>query len=149
MIFRLVPFRSVAEFIKANQLQHFTDASEIAGHHLPNIDIEYYLEASDAGMCVVIVGEDAEGIGAYSVFMIGNAPNHKHIIEATNTGIWVRKDKRGRASIDLIKQAECLLPESVDEITYCIPEGRLGAVFAMQRYRPQYTVWTKRNVKKR
>lgn len=143
MIFRLVPFREIADFVAKNQLQHFTDASEISEHDTPNIDMDYYLMASDLGQCVAVIGED-DGICAYNVFFLSNKTNHKHIIEAVNSGIWVRKDKRGRGSYELVRQSEKLLFEIVKEINYNVPKDILGGFFGQLGYGSMYVTWSKK-----
>lgn len=143
-MFKLVPFREVAEFVQANSLRHFVDASEIADHEMPNIDMEYYLQASDAGACFAVVCEEDGEIIAYSVFMVANAPNHAHVIEANNTGIWVRSDKRGRLSYELVRQSEKLLFAMADEISYTVPSDKLGGFLGQLGYRSQYTIWSTR-----
>lgn len=145
MIFAAVPFREVADFIKSNQLQHYADASEIAEHDLPDIDFDYYLQASDANMCVAIVAiNDEKEIVGYSVFLIGNAPNHKSIIEANNTAIWVKKEYRGRLSVQLVREAEKILFATVDEICYSVPSDKIGGFLGQLGYRSQYTLWRAR-----
>lgn len=145
MIFQAVPFREIAHFIQANQLQHYVDASEIAEHDLPDIDMDYYLQASDAGMCIAVIAlNDDNEIIAYSVFIIGNAPNHKTIMEANNTAIWVKKEHRGRLSFQLVREAEKILFAMVDEISYNVPSDSLGGFLGQLGYKSQYTVWRAR-----
>jgi len=144
MIIESYPFREIASFVEKNQKTHYEDAMEIALHDEPNIDMDYYLTMSDAGQCIAVVLLDDGEIVGYSVFIIGNASNHKHIKEAVNTALWVKKEYRGKWSFTLVREAEKILFAMVDEISYNVPSDRIGCFLGKLGYKSQYTVWRTR-----
>jgi hypothetical protein len=138
--FNLVPFHEIAEYVARNVDQHVLDSGY---GKRANLDWDYYLAASHSGECVAIVVTDDEKTVGYSVFFVSNNPNHKHIIEANNSGIYLEKKYRGKTSIQLFKKADELLKAlGVSEINYLLKDDRVGKILSRNGYRPEHKLWS-------
>jgi hypothetical protein len=107
-----------------------------------NLDWEYYLAASHSGQCFAVAVYDGDFIGG-SVFFISTNPNHKNILEATNSIIFLEEKHRGRIAIELFKKAHEFLKEfGVQEISYTLKDERIGRLLARSGFKPEATVWS-------
>ena len=140
----LEPFANIADYVFKNQHEHYKDASGMVSHYIPEVDWNYYLQASAARQCVAITARnDGKPVG-YSVFFISYDPNHKSIMEATNSGIFVERAYRGRVSLQLINKADQYLKEmGVHEINYLVKDDRIGKLLARYGYKNDHKLWSR------
>lgn len=143
MIYDFVPFHLVAEEIAKNLENHYDDVDRKDDYGRPNLDWDAYLQLSLAGRCMVVTVRE-EKLIAYSAFCISSNLNHKTVIEASNTGIWIDKTYRGKITLELIRKSdEYLKGFGVDEIMYISNDERIGALLKRAKYKPKHILWSK------
>lgn len=146
MIYNFVPFHLVAKEIAKNLEQHYDDVDLKDDYGRPDLDWDSYLELSLAGKCKVIIVRKDERLIAYSVFCIGNNLNHKRIIEAANTGIFINKEYRGKIILEIVRKSDEFLRNlGVNEINYIIKDKRIGLLLKRVKYKAKHTIWSKLN----
>lgn len=144
MIYDFVPFHLVAEEIAKNLENHYDDVDLKDEYGRPNLDWDSYLQLSLAGRCKVVTVRDPDLI-AYSCFCISNNLNHKGVIEAANTGIFIAKEYRGKVTLELIRKSdEFLRCEGVNEVNYILKDERIGILLKRAKYGAKHTVWSSR-----
>ena len=147
MIYDFVPFHEVAEEIAKNLEAHYDDVDKKDNYGRPNLDWENYLAQSRMGACKAVTARDNGKLVAYSVFCMGVNMNHKTIVEATNTGIWVHPDYRGKITLELVRNSDDFLRNAgVMETTYILMDERIGALLKRAKYQPRHTVWSNKYV---
>lgn len=138
--YALVPFHAVADHVAKNLPTHYQDVGKKDDYGPPDLDWEYYLQASHQGLCFAVTATDSGDIVAYSVFFISNNANHKTFIEASNGGFFIQEEYRGR--LDLIGNAHRLLkPLGVHEINYLLNDDRIGKLLTRKGYEPTHKLW--------
>jgi len=143
MIFDFVPFHEVAEEIAQNINTHYDDVDKKDDYGRPNLDWENYLMQSEMGACKAVTARDKGVLVAYSVFCMGVNMNHKTVVEAANTGIWVHPQYRGKITLELVRNSdEFLKAAGVMETTYILKDERIGALLKRAKYKPRHTVWS-------
>lgn len=144
MIYDFVPFHLVAEEIAKNLENHYDDVDLKDDYGRPNLDWDAYLQLSLAGMCKVLTVKDDDKLIGYSCFCINNNLNHKGFIEASNTGIFVNKEYRGKIILEIIRKSDEYLKElGVMEIIYVLNDDRIGALLKRAKYKAKHIVWSK------
>jgi hypothetical protein len=137
--YSFVPFHTIAEEVAKRIPEIYAGMNET--YDKPNVDWEYYLAASHMGQCHALVATDGEMVGL-SVFFIDTNANHKNLVEATNSLIFVSPSHRGK--IDLIQKSEMYLKAlGAHQTTYQIKDRRIGKLLARKGYVPEYIVWSK------
>lgn len=145
MIYDFVPFHLVAEEIMQNFERHYEDVEVKDGSGKANLDWESYLQLSLAGRCKAVICRDEERLIAYSVFCISNNLNHKTIIEAANTGIFISKEYRGKITSEFLRKSDDYLKEyGVMETTYITNDDRMGTLLKRVKYNAKHIVWSKK-----
>lgn len=140
MIFAMVPFHEVGEEIAKKVPEHY---EAVKDYGPPNVDWDYYLQASFEGKCVAITARDEEKLVGYAVFFIETNANHKHHLEAINSGLFVDPEYRGSTAIEMFKRTtEFLKSLNVNEINYALKDERIGRLLAREGYKPDHTVWS-------
>ena len=143
MIYDFVPFHLVAEEIAKNLENHYDDVDLKDDYGRPNLDWDSYLQLSLAGRCRVVTVRDEERLVGYSCFCISNNLNHKGVIEAANTGIFIDKEYRGKITLELIRKSdEYLKAIGVIEAIYILNDDRIGALLRRAKYKAKHTVWS-------
>lgn len=144
MIYDFVPFHLVAEEIAKNLENHYSDVDLKDDYGAPNLDWDSYLQLSLAGRCKVLTVRFEDKLIAYSAFCISNNLNHKDVIEATNTGIFIDKAYRGKITLEVIRCAdEYLKNMGINEIIYVLNDDRIGALLKRAKYKAKHIVWSK------
>ena len=147
MIYDFVPFHEVAEEIAMNLEKHYDDVDKKDGYGRPNLDWDTYLAHSKAGSCMAVTVRENGKLVAYSVFCMGVNMNHKTVIEATNTGMWIDEKYRGKIIQELIRNSDDFLHNAgVMEIIYILMDERIGTLLKRAKYTPKHTVWSKKDV---
>lgn len=143
MIYDFVAFHEVEEELRNNAETHFNDMQVKPDYGKADLDWEGYLEASYVGRCRVVTLRDKGELVAYSVFLIFANPNHKSFIEANNLGIFVKKEYRGRTTIELIRKSDDFLQKiGVMETNYIFNDSRFGKLLERARYKASNTIWS-------
>lgn len=143
MEFDFVPFHRIAAEIAPNIARHYTEMSEGDDYGAPNLDWDSYLAASQAGQCVAVTLRDQGELVGYSVFFISRNPRYKHLIEASNNGIFLEKKYRGGYGRALSKKSdEYLQAAGVNETNYTLSDDRVGRMLG--GYQSNYKVWSKK-----
>lgn len=146
MIYDFVPFHLVAEEIAKNLENHYDDVDLKDDYGRPNLDWDSYLQLSLAGRCRVLTARIDGKLIAYSCFCISNNLNHKGIIEAANTGIFIEKEYRGKITLEFIRKSDEFLKElGVTEVIYILNDNRIGALLKRAKYKAKHIVWSKLN----
>lgn len=118
-------------------------AEDAAYGEKANLDWDYYLEASIAGQCYASTVRDNGKLVGYSVYFLSTQTNHKHIIEASNSVLFIEKKYRGRAFFKLLDVAEEALKKmGAHEINYLLKNPQLGKLLARRGYKPDHTLWS-------
>ncbi len=144
VIYDFVPFHTVAEEIAKNLETHYDDVELKDDYGRPNLDWDSYLQLSLAGKCKAAIAKDGRLVG-YTVFCISNNLNHKGVIEAVNTGIFIDKEYRGKITLTLIKKADEWLKEmGVMETIYILKDDRIGNLLKKADYKARHIVWSNR-----
>ena len=126
----------IAEMVSAHE-QEVRDYGDV------NVDWNYYLSSSMSGQCLAVVVKDDGHLIGYSVFMIDNNPNHRHIIEANNVGIFLIKKYRGKIGLEMFDYAQKRLSQmGVNEINYMVKSDRIGKLLGRMGYEPEHTLWS-------
>jgi len=147
MKYDFVPFHEVAEEIAMNLEKHYDDVEKKDGYGRPNLDWDNYLMQSKMGSCKAVTARERGVLVAYSVFCMGVNMNHKTVIEAANTGIWVHPDYRGKITLELVRNSDDFLRNSgVMETTYILKDERIGMLLKRADYKPRHTVWSNKYV---
>jgi len=143
MIYDFVPFHLAAEEIAKNLEKHYDDVDLKDDYGRPNLDWDSYLQLSLAGRCHAVIARQGKIIG-YSVFCISNNLNHRHIVEAVNTGIFIDKDFRGKITLELIRKSDEYLKElGVNEVSYILKDERIGILLRRGKYKAKHTLWSR------
>ena len=144
MIYDFVSFHEVAEELAKNLENHYDDVKEKDDYGRPDLDWDIYLQLSLAGKCKVVTAREGKLVG-YSVFCIGNNLNHKGVIEASNAGIFIDKEYRGKITLELIRLSDEYLKEiGVMETIYVLKDDRIGTLLKRAKYKARHTVWSNR-----
>lgn len=144
MIYDFMPFHLVAEEIAKNLQNHYDDVDKKDEYGRPNLDWDTYLQLSLAGRCHAVIAREAKLIG-YSVFCVSNNINHKGVIEAVNTGIFVDRNYRGKITLELIRKSDEYLKDfGVHEVNYTFNDNRIGILLKRANYKAKHTVWSNR-----
>ena len=147
MIYDFVPFHEVAGEIASNLEKHYDDVDRKEDYGRPNLDWDSYIAASKAGSCMAVTARETGKLVAYSVFLMGVNMNHKTIIEATNTGIWIDENYRGKIVQDLIRNSDdFLINAGVMETMYILSDERIGVLLKRAKYKPKHTLWSNKYV---
>lgn len=144
MIYDFVPLHDVAGEIAKNLDKHYEDADSRDDYGKANIDWDNYFALSRDGKCrVVTARKDGEMVG-YSIFIIGTNINHKHIIEALNTGLFIQKGYRGKIVSEFLRKTDEYLNElGVMRVNYALSDDRLGALLKRKGYKAKFITWSK------
>lgn len=146
MNFKTVPFHLVENEIKEILPEHYKNAAENDNYDPLDVDWDYYRLASQMGTCFCILALDKDGISGYSIFFIDKDAHSKNIIEAQNSAVFVKKEKRGRLSIALFKEAESAMKSfGADKISYPVKSEALGKFLKRNGYKQDCIVWSKTN----
>ncbi len=144
MIYDFVYFHEVAEEIAKNLDTHYQEADSREDHGKPNLDWDNYFELSRRGMCRVVTARENGVLVGYSVFIIGKNINHKHVIEASNTGFFIKKEYRGKIINELLRYVDKYLDEmGVTSIGYALSDKRLGLLLKRKGYKMKFITWSK------
>ncbi len=139
MIYDFVPFHLVAEEIAKNLENHY-DPNE---DKFPNLDWDSYLQLSLADRCKAVIIRNEGKLIAYSVFCISQNLNHKEVLEAANTGIFIDKAYRGKIILEFLRKSDEYLKElGVMEVTHIINDERFGALLKRVGYKAKHKVWS-------
>lgn len=142
MIYDFVPFHLVAEEIAENLENHYDDVDLKDEYGRPNLDWNCYLKLSLDDRCKVVTVR-TDKLVAYSCFCISNNLNHKSIIEAMNTGIFIDKEYRGKITLELIRKSDEFLKKmGINEVNYVIKDQRIGLLLKRRNYEAKHTVWS-------
>lgn len=143
MIYQIEPFHEIAEYVAEKVPEHYEEVKNREGSELPNMDWDYYLEASLSGQCIAITARDQGKLVGYSVFFIETNANHKHILEAVNSGIFLERKYRGRESLNLLrKTTEMLKQRGVHTISYLLKDDRIGKLLSRNGYKMDMKLWS-------
>lgn len=145
MIFDFVPFHEVAGDIAKNLDRHYDDVDFKDDYGRPDLDWDSYLNLSLAGLCKVVAVRKEGELIAYSVFCSGKNMNHKTKTEASNCGIWIKKEYRGRLINTLLKKSDEYLKElGIMEVNYILNDDRIGKLLKRVKYQARHIVWSKK-----
>lgn len=136
-----VPAHTIFAEIAPNIARHYAEMSEGDDYGCPNIDWDYYLQASMSGQCVAVTLRDKGHLVGYNILTISTNPRYKHLVEASGNGLFVERPYRGRYGILLIKKAEEYL--KTHEINYCIGGERFSKLLTRLGYKTTYKIWSK------
>lgn len=143
MIYQIEAFHDIAGYVAKNVSEHHKEADERETSEPLNMDWDYYFEASLAGQCIAITARDDGELVGYSVFFIETNANHKHILEAVNSGVFLEKKYRGRESLNLFKRStELLRGKGIHAINYLIKDDRIGKLLSRQGYKMEMKLWS-------
>ncbi|MCF0075440.1 GNAT family N-acetyltransferase [Dyadobacter sp. CY261] len=141
--FDFIPFHDVMLQIAEKVTSH---EQEVEYYGDANVDWNYYMASSMAGQCFAVVIKDDGYLVGYSVFTIGGNPNHKHLIEASNTALYLDKEYRGKIGREMFAYAQKrLFSMGVNEISYAVKNERIGNLLRRFGYAPEHTVWSMKN----
>ena len=141
MITRFVPFHQIAGIIAPDVERHYEEIKDLDDYGPPNIDWDYYINASLAGQCLAAVLIKDEKLVGYSVFMIGNNPRYKHMKQASNEAIYIEPEHRGHG-LSFIKETDDYLKKiGVDEVFYAWADSRTSKILQRLGYKPKYKLW--------
>jgi hypothetical protein len=108
-----------------------------------NMDWDYYLAASYAGQCKAVTVRDDGKLVGYALFFIGHNPDHKHIIQATNSGIYLDEKYRGKVSLQLLRKSDEFMKElGAHEINYLLKDDRIGRLLGRNGYKSDHRLWS-------
>lgn len=143
MIYEFVSFHEIGKELEKNFTTHYADMKRKEEYGPGDIDWFSYIQASHLGKCkVVTVREDGELI-AYSVFFIFNNMNHRKIIEATNTGLFIKKEYRGKIILELLRKSDEFLQNyGVMETNYATNDTRIGKLLERVKYKTSNVTWS-------
>ena len=142
--FRTVPFHLVESEVKELLPEHYDCACEKDEYEALDVDWDYYRIASQAGTCFCILALDKNGIVGYSIFFIETDAHSKNILEATNSAVFVKKEKRGRLSIALFNEAESVAKSlGAHKISYSVKNDRFGKFLQRNGYKQDCIIWSK------
>lgn len=140
IVYSLEPFHKIASDVAERIPAHF---AENRHYGQPNLDWDYYLSASHAGHCQAVTVRDDDELVGYSIFFISHDPDRKHILQATNSGIFLDKEYRGKIAMELMKKSDAYMKElGVHEINYLLKDDRLGRLLGRNGYKPEYKLWS-------
>lgn len=123
--------------------QHYSDACETDNYDPVDVDLDYYMMASDNNQCFIVTLNDADKIVGYSIFTLASDPIRKGVMEAMNTCLYVIKGFRGAGTKKLIQNSTQLMKElGADKITYAIKNKALARMLRNNGYTPQEIVWS-------
>jgi hypothetical protein len=146
MNFRTVPFHFVESEIKEILPEHYECASENDNYEPLNVDWDYYRLASQMGTCFCILALDKQGIAGYSIFFIDKDAHSKDIVEACNSAVFVKKEKRGRLSFALFQEAENVMKSlGAHKISYPVKNEKFGKFLKRHGYKQDCIIWSKEN----
>lgn len=146
MEFKCLPFHEIGHEIARNMKAHYTEMSEKEGYGEINADWKTYLDLSGVGNCLAFVAMVEERMVAYSVFILSLNINHKTIIEASNTAMYVWPDYRGKGTLQFFKWINDYLQNlGVKEIGYLVRDERIGKLLGKIGMKPTHTLWTLRS----
>lgn len=146
MIYEFIPVYEIAGDIVKNLDTHYNEASEASKDEFgkANINFDEYFGLSNARRCMAVIAKDVNKLVAYSVFIIGNDINHKHVVNAINTGFFIQKEYRGKITNEFLKQTDIFLKTmGVTKINYAISDKRLGLLLKRKGFKPAMTIWSK------
>lgn len=133
----------MAREIALNVARHYREMSQGDDYGTPEVDWDSYLSVSFAGLCWVVTARDKAVLVGYSIFIIGNNPRHKNLIEANNGGFFVEKPYRGKLGRLLTKKSdEYLQAMGVHETHYTESDDRVGRM--LPGYQSKYRIWSKK-----
>jgi hypothetical protein len=138
--FNFVPFHLVAGEIAPNVARHYREMTDGDDYGPPNIDWDTYIQASVNGQCMTVTARDNGKLIGYSVYVIGNNPRYKHIIEADSNGIFLEKEYRGK--INFFKEADKFLKKIAHETNYTLSDERVGKMLERNGYKSSYKIWS-------
>lgn len=139
MIFDFVPLHTVIHETVEMEPRHTVDADY---GEKSDIDWDYYTQASLAGGCFASTVRDQKLVG-YSVYFVSTQVNHKHILEANNSVLFIEKKYRGKVLFKLLQTAEiALVKMGVKEINYLIKNERLGNLLKRRGFKATHTQWS-------
>lgn len=145
MIYDFVPFHLVAEEIAKNLENHYNDVDLKDDYGKPHVDWDSYLHSSLAGKCRVVTCHDDNNLIAYSVFLISNNLNHKGIIEACNSALFIHKSYRGKIILEFLRKSDEYLKKfGVIETIYLTNDDRIGTLLKRAKYKARHIVWSKK-----
>jgi len=147
MIYELIPFHEAAEEIARNVETHYADMDLKEDYGRPDVDWDMYLQLSLAGRCVAVIARVDGEMVAYAGFLLSNNLHYKKFIEATNTGIFIKKPYRSKITLEFIKKCDEFLEEmGVVETLYAFSDKRLGRLLERAKYKARQTIWSNRYV---
>lgn len=86
-----------------------------------DFNIDYYLEQNEDGLIRFYTLRDENELIGYAVYCLGHCANHKTKIVATESGVFILKDKRG-SGLPFITFCEQQLKElGVSEVIQIVP----------------------------
>lgn len=143
MIYDFVPFHEVAKEIAGNFDTHYDDMTLKDEFGRANLDWDNYLGLSADGRCWAAIIKKDKLIG-YAVFCISQNLNHKNILEAINTGIFIDKKYRGKLFKEFVTKADEYLKNlGVNNIIYAFNDHRAGLLLEKIGYKAKYIAWSK------
>lgn len=146
MQYECVPFHKIGHEIAKNVVSHYEDVKKKEGLLSPDVDWKGYIELSDAGQCVAFIAKDGDKLVGYAVFVISNDMNHKSVIEASNTALFVNKEYRTKITKDFMKFAhDKLLESGLSRISYMVNDDRLGRLLQSAGLKNTHKLWTIEN----
>jgi hypothetical protein len=138
--YALEPFHQIASDVALKIPAHYAEKKSFG---LPNLDWDYYLTASHMGLCKAITVRDDDKLVGYSVFFISHDTDRKHIQIATNAGVFLDPEYRGKIAIQLLKKSDEYLKElGAQEINYLLDDDRLGRLLGRNGYKSEYKLWS-------
>lgn len=143
MIYSIVPFHEVAAEVARRIPEFYKGMNET--YDKPDVDWEYYLEASHAGQCFAVIATEGRIVGI-AVYFVTNNAHHKATIEANNSLLYVEPAYRASVGINLIrKSGELLKAMGVHEINFLNKDKRIAKILSRLGYEPEYTSWSLKN----
>lgn len=142
MKFDLVPAHEIADELAPNLSRHHSEMHVGDDNGDLNIDWDAFFQASLAGKFVAVTLRNEGKLVGYSLFLLGNNPRHKHILEAQGCGIHIEKEFRGQG-LKLVRKADELLKAiGIQKTEYILNDSAMGKLLSRCGYKPNYTIWS-------
>jgi len=136
--------RNIAHKIMKEVPQHYADACEKDDYEPVDIDMEYYMQASDLNQCFIVTLNEGDKMVGYSIFTVSSDPIRKGIKEALNTCLYVKKGFRGFGTKKILEDSKDFMESlGADKITYMIKNKALARFLDKCGYEPQEIAWSK------
>lgn len=139
-----LPFAALIPEIAPHTTRHYLEMTDGDNYGAPDVDWDYYVDASLAKACYAVATRDNGELVGYSIYTLGTNPRYKDRLEASCDGIFIEKPYRGKISNEMLAKADtCLAMMGVRETSYTMSDPRMGKLLERKDFKSKYKVWSK------